>query len=126
MADEKNVVDLDLPMGELFSQHPGLSGLLAEMGMGDVDVEKTLPEVASGLGVETSVIAFALEASGYDVRGLKTSGDGYESPLGDVMSVLFDNSFHGKPLPEAFSSGPMLAHMEMAIRRAQDEGRLSG
>lgn len=124
MADEKNVIDLDLPAGKLFAQYPDLQGLLAEMGVGDVDAEKTLPEVAADLGVETSVIAFAPEASGYDVRGLKASGDGYKSPLGDVMSVLFDNSFHGEPLPETTSSGPMLAHMEMAIRRAQEEGKL--
>lgn len=124
MADEKNVIDLDLPAGKLFAQYPDLQGLLAEMGVGDVDAEKTLPEVAADLGVETSVIAFVLEASGYDVRGLKASGDGYKSPLGDVMSVLFDNSFHGEPLPETTSSGPMLAHMEMAIRRAQEEGKL--
>lgn len=124
MADEKNVIDLDLPAGKLFAQYPDLQGLLAEMSVEDVDAEKTLPEVAADLGVETSVIAFALEASGYDVQGLKASGDGYKSPLGDVMSVLFDNSFHGEPLPETTSSGPMLAHMEMAIRRAQEEGKL--
>ena len=94
------------------------------MGIEDVDAEKTLPEVAADLGVETSVIAFALEASGYDVQGLKATDDGYKSPLTDVMSVLFDNSFHGEPLPDTSSSGPMLAHMEMAIRRAQDEGKL--
>lgn len=124
MADEKKVIDLELPAGKLFAQYPDLPGLLTEMGIENVDAEKTLPEVAADLGVETSVIAFALEASGYDVRGLKASGDGYKSPLGDVMSVLFDNSFHGEPLPETTSSGPMLAHMEMAIRRAQEEGKL--
>ncbi|RGJ46105.1 hypothetical protein DWW58_07785 [Olsenella sp. AF16-14LB] len=124
MADEKNVIDLGLPAGKLIAQYPDLPGLLAEMGIEDVDAEKTLPEVAADLGVETSVIAFALEASGYDVQGLKAADDGYKSPLTDVMSVLFDNSFHGEPLPDTSSSGPMLAHMEMAIRRAQDEGKL--
>ena len=76
MADEKNVIDLGLPAGKLFAQYPDLPGLLAEMGIEDVDAEKTLPEVAADLGVETSVIAFALEASGYDVQGLKATDDG--------------------------------------------------
>ena len=35
-----------------------------------------------------------------------------------------DTLFHGEPLPDTSSSGLMLAHMEMAIRRAQDEGKL--
>ena len=61
MADEKNVIDLGLPAGKLIAQYPDLPGLLAEMGIEDVDAEKTLPEVAADLGVETSVIAFALE-----------------------------------------------------------------
>ena len=124
MVDEKNVIDLNLPAGTLFAKYPDLPSLLSEMGIEDVDAEKTLPEVAADLGVETSVIAFALEASGYDVQGLKASDDGYKSPLDDVVSVLFDNSFHGEPLPETSSSGPMLANMEMAIRRAQESGKL--
>ena len=56
---KKNVIDLGLPAGKLIAQYPDLPGLLAEMGIEDVDAEKTLPEVAADLGVETSVIAFA-------------------------------------------------------------------
>ena len=50
VADEKNVIDLGLPAGKLFAQYPDLPGLLAEMGIEDVDAEKTLPEVAADLG----------------------------------------------------------------------------
>jgi hypothetical protein len=125
VADEdEKVIDFDLAAGELFSSYPDLPALLEEMGIENVDTGKTIPQIASELGVETSVIALALEASGFVVHGLKPSADGYKSPLDDVVSVLFDNSYHGEPLPDTPSSGPMLAHMEMAIRRAQDEGKL--
>jgi hypothetical protein len=124
MAEAEKPLDLNRPIAELVEQYPELPGLLAEMGLENLDSTKSIAQTAEDLGVELSVIAMALQMSGFDVQGYVPSDDGYQSPLGDVLSVLFDNSYHGEPLPTTSGSGPMVSHMEMAIRRAQEEGRL--
>lgn len=124
MAGTEKRLDLALTVGKLEEQYPELEALLTEIGIENPDPEKTIPELASDLGVELSVIAMALQMSGYEVEGYVPSNDGYKSPLGDIMSVLFEGTYHGEELPQSDSTAPMLSHMEMAILRAQQEGRL--
>lgn len=125
---EKRVLDLAKPLGELLEVNEDLRQTLIELGFEELPAERTIPELAKDAGVDLSVIAFALEASGYDVQGYEPEDDGYESPLPDMLSVLFDNSYRGESLPDAPLPGgeaaPMLANLEMAIRRAQQDGTL--
>ena len=123
MSDEARMLDVSRPVDELVGENPGLEGILAELGFEDLPADKTLPESAEGLGVEFSVVSMALLASGYDVTGYVPRDSGYKSPLPDMLSVLFDNSYEGEGLPDA-STAPMFANMEMAIRRAQESGKL--
>lgn len=125
---EKRTLDLAKPLGELLEGNEGLRQTLIELGFEELPAERTIPELAKDAGVDLSVIAFALEASGYDVQGYEPEDDGYESTLPDMLSVLFDNSYRGESLPDAPLPGgeaaPMLANLEMAIRRAQQDGTL--
>ena len=73
MADEKNVIDLDLPAGKLFAQYPDLQGLLAEMGVGYVDAEKTLPEVVSRkTGMPYFTISANMSSEGLGIVNLRS------------------------------------------------------
>lgn len=125
MSDEAQTLDVSRPVGELVEEHSGLGGILAELGFEDLPADRTLPEIAEGLGVEFSVVSMALLASGYDVTGYVPEDSGYKSPLPDMLSALFDNSYEGEGLPDASAAqGPLFANMEMAIRRAQESGKL--
>ena len=124
MSNEARTLDVSRPVGELVGENPGLGGILAELGFEDLPADRTLPAIAEGLGVEFSVVSMALMASGYDVTGYVPEDSGYRSPLPDMLSVLFDNSHGGAGLSGASTAGPLFANMEMAIRRAQESGRL--
>jgi len=120
-----HVIDLTKAIGELVSGDPGLEDSLREIGFEELPSGKTIPEVAREADVETSVIAFALEASGYDVQGFEP--DGFVSPLPEIIGRLFslDEGAQAPVMSEgADSASSLIAHMETAIRRAQEEGDL--
>ena len=123
MPNEVRTLDVSRPVGELVGENPGLKGILDELGFEDLPADRALPEIAEGLGVEFSGVSMALMASGYDVIGYVPEDSGYRSPLPDMLGVLFGGSYEGEGLPDA-STAPMFANMEMAIRRAQESGRL--
>ncbi|MGI6230111.1 MAG: hypothetical protein ACOYJL_04260 [Tractidigestivibacter sp.] len=124
MAEAEKPLDLTRTLDELEKSYPELSGQLAELGFESPDVSKTIPELALEADVDISIIAFALQMDDYDVQNYEPADKDYKSPLGDIVSVLFDGTYLGEPLPQTSSSAPMLSHMEMAIRRAQEEGKL--
>lgn len=119
------VIDLTKTIGELVANEPGLADSLREIGFEELPADKTIPEVAREADVETSVIAFALEASGYDVQGFES--DGFVSPLPEIVGRFFlpDEDTRVPVMAEgADSASSLIAHMETAIRRAQEEGDL--
>lgn len=132
MANEAKTLDVTRPIQELLCGNDDLKGLLTEMGIDAADLPGSEPLVdyVKELGVDPSVVVMALGAMGYDVQGyVAEPNPAADSTLSDIMSVIFLNKFRGEDLPDTVSSsngeaGPMLAHMEMAVRRAQAEGKL--
>ncbi len=132
MADEAKVLDVTRPIQELLCGNEDLRGLLAEMGIDPADLpgNQSLVDYVRDLGVDPSVIVMALGAMGYDVQGYVPEPNPVaDTTLSDIMSVIFLNKFRGEDLPDTVGSsggeaGPMLAHMEMAVKRAQAEGKL--
>lgn len=119
------VIDLTKTIGELVADEPDLADSLRELGFEAASADKTIPEVAKEADVEVSVIAFALEASGYDVQGFEPSG--FVSPLPEIIGRFFSpDEEAGEPVmvEGTGSASSLVAHMETAIRRAQEEGSL--
>lgn len=120
MAEEKaRAVDLARPVSELASDE-GVAEILQEMGF-DTTSDETLPELAGEAGVDLSIVAMALGASGLEVEGYVPTEDAKESPLEQLVQELS----HAEPLAAGASSAdPMVLNMEFAIRRAQQDGTL--
>jgi len=117
------VIDLTRTIGELVADEPGLADSLREIGFEGVSADKTIPEVAREADVGMSVIAFALEASGYDVQGFEP--DGFVSPLPEIVGRFFSPDEDMPVMAEGTdSASSLIAHMETAIRHAQEEGNL--
>lgn len=112
------VVDLTQTFGQLVADNAELAAFLAEMGFEDVDAAKTLPQAAAEAGVDLSIVAMALGAAGYDVEGYVPTEDAKNSPLESIITELANSE------PAEASADPMVAHMEYAIRRAQNRGDL--
>lgn len=126
MAKESRpTVDLTKTIGELLAEHPDLAGVLDEMGLSDAPADATLPSVAAQAEVDMGVIAFVLESSGYEVVNFTREGPAFESPLPQIIEHFIGNGSDDE-LSEvaATAETPTVARLEMAVRRAQREGRL--
>ncbi len=132
-GDAPVTLDLSLPLADLVAAHPELKDLLAEMGIEDVPAGKTLPEIASELDVDSSILVFSLEASGYEVAGyVPEEREPVDSIMPDILSGLFtDREYDPRPVDNmihearmANENQSMYARMEEAVRRAEREGRL--
>lgn len=118
MADEKRV-DLARSVAEL-AQDAEVASILADMGF-DLSSERTLPELAAEAGVDLSIVGMALSAAGYELEGYVPTEDAKNSPLESIIQELS----HAEPLAAGASSvDPMVANIEGAIRRAQQDGTL--
>lgn len=124
MTGEKGEIDLSLTFGELTAGHPELRDSLLELGFEDLDEGRTIPQLCEEAGVDLAIVAFALSTEGYEVQGYQsTDGGAAAGMLDTVFSALFDPESDAMP-DGASSQGPMFAHMEAAIRRAQKSGEL--
>lgn len=134
-----DVLDLAKPLSELMDTHPGLGHDLEELGIAVDNPKETLPELARRLDVGLSIIAMALEASGYTVESYNPADEpgSEDSPLPDLVAALFGVDRDGNPLPDpdftqeslcatelGYEPAPLVLHMEDAIRRAQEDGTL--
>lgn len=118
MAQEKRV-DLARSVEEL-AQDAEVASILADMGF-DLSSERTLPELAAEAGVDLSIVGMALSAAGYELEGYVPTEDAKNSPLESIIQELS----HAEPLAAGASSvDPMVANIEGAIRRAQQDGTL--
>lgn len=120
MAEEKKV-DLTAPVAEVVAGDEELAGLLGELGF-DVASDETITALAEEAGVDLSIVGMALGAAGYEVEGYVPTEDAKNSPLEDLIQELSK----AEPLGAAAASSadPVVANMEVAIRRAQDRGEL--
>lgn len=132
-GDTPVTLDLALPLADLVTAHPELKDLLAEMGIEDVPAGKTLTEIARELDVDSSILVFSLEASGYEVAGYTPEErEPVDSVVPDILSGLFaDREYDPRPVDNmihearmANENQSMYARMEEAVRRAEREGRL--
>ena len=103
------------------------------MGIEDVPAGKTLTEIARELDVDSSILVFSLEASGYEVAGYTPEErEPVDSVVPDILSGLFaDREYDPRPVDNmihearmANENQSMYARMEEAVRRAEREGRL--
>lgn len=118
MAQEKRV-DLARSVAEL-ARDAEVASILADMGF-DLSSERTLPELAAEAGVDLSIVGMALSAAGYELEGYVPTEDAKNSPLESIIQELS----HAEPLAAGASSvDPMVANIEGAIRRAQQDGTL--
>ena len=124
MAENSKKLDLSQPVADLAKDDPHLSSLLVEMGFSELPEHKTLAELASEEGISASIIAFSLEAAGYDLGGYVAPSDGFNSPLPQVFDALFAKRDPQVDAAVAASGAPMMAHMEAAVNRAQKDGIL--
>lgn len=132
-GDAPVTLDLTRPLADLVAAHPDLKGLLAEMGIEDVPAGKTLSEVARELGIDSSILVFTIEASGYEVEGfVPDDREPVDGVLPEILSGLFaDREYDPRPVDNmiheaqmANENESMYARMEEAVRRAEREGRL--
>ena len=119
---EERAVDLARPLGELTADDPAVGEILGELGFEEPSGDATIPELCEAEGVDVAIVAMALTAYGYEVRGYE-SPDGGEAAgaLGQILGHLFSPD---EDDGAAASAGPMYSHMEAAIRRAQRDGTL--
>ena len=118
-------LDLTKTIGELVSADPSLTESLTDIGFEDLPSDKTIPELSRAAGVETSVVALALEAFGYDVQNFE-SDDDFVNPLPEILGRFFSPDDGETPVMSegTDSASTLVSHMEDAIRRAQEKGNL--
>ena len=125
MADEQQVLDLGRTVAALVGDYPQRAGLLDERGFEGADGASTIPQLTEEAGVDLSIVAMALEASGFDVQGFKAEPWDGDGMLTEAFSHIFGlDEGADEPPASASSAAPMMAHMEAAIRRAQRKGEL--
>lgn len=125
MADNQQVLDLGKAVGELEGTYPQLAALLDELGFEEREPDSTIPQLAEAAGVDLSIVAMALEASGFDVQGFKAEPWDGDGMLTEAFNHLFGTGDDRDAAPASTdSTAPMMAHMEAAIRRAQKKGEL--
>lgn len=117
-------IDFAATYGELARQVPELEGYLQELGLTELDADKTIPEIADAAGIAPAIIVMALETDGLSVEGYEPDDSGAGQILDDVLGHFFGNDDSDDDIKQQASAGPMFSHMEAAIHRAQREGVL--
>lgn len=119
-------IDFDKTLGEILAEQPDVGGVLQELGFEEIDGSQTIPQLAEATGVSPAIITMGLEASGYPVEGYQPDEESAAAgkTLDDIIGAVFNNEIDGEKLPDGASASPMMAHMEVAIRRAQRDGTL--
>ena len=111
-AHEARTIDLGWTPRELVRRCPEAGELVGELGLADLDGDRTLADLA--------IVGMALGAAGYDVVGYEPTEDAKNDPL-EALVQQMSRTEHAAP---GSSVDPMVQRMEYAIRRAQEDGTL--
>ncbi|MGN8689578.1 hypothetical protein ACTND8_06700 [Atopobiaceae bacterium HCP3S3_F7] len=119
-AHEAPTIDLGWTPRELVRRYPEAGDLVGELGLADLDGDRTLADLARDAGIDLSIVGMALGAAGYDVVGYEPTEDAKNDPL-EALVQQMSRTEHAAP---GSSVDPMVQRMEYAIRRAQEDGTL--